>query len=139
MTSLAFFFFPDGLVLEVARSAVGHGRGLFIRLNEGVDNVTLSESSVLCGFAEGSLSSNLRGSQDKSVIFHLGSLDSQVFYQDRLLTVEEVLDELGEDVTLHGHVLPGHEKPESIDEKVKNIWLKPIFSPDIRSSCSAED
>lgn len=104
---------------------MGHGRGLFIRLNEGVNNVTLLDSSPICGFSEGSLQSSPRGSQDKTVTFLLGSLDSQVFYQNRLLTIEEVLNEVGEDVTLHGHVLPGDEHPESVPEKVRSIFEKP--------------
>lgn len=83
-----------GLVLEVADSLAGGGgagRGLFVRLAEGVDSVTLPAGVAFCGYAAGVM--ELAGDSEggKTVGFALRSADTSVFFEQQLWSVADLL------------------------------------------------
>ena len=56
----------SGLVLEVADSLVAPGKGLFVRLEEGVSPLQVPTATPLCGYASGTMD-RTPGSGDKTV------------------------------------------------------------------------
>ena len=83
-----------GLVLEVADSLAGGGgagRGLFVRLAEGVDSVTLPAGVAFCGYAAGGMEMAADSEGGKTVGFALRSADTSVFFEQQLWSVPDLL------------------------------------------------
>jgi hypothetical protein len=99
---------PDaGLVLEVADSVVAAnaGRGLFVRLLEGVDSATLDACTAFCGYAVGQMQSTADSAGGKTVAFNLRGPDTSVFFEGALCSVRELLDGAGT-ITPQSHHTP---------------------------------
>ena len=78
----------SGVVLEVADSAVADGgRGLFIRCMEGVESVTLSAGTAVCGYADGAMVKAADKAGGKTVAFSLREPGTNVFFEQQLWTV----------------------------------------------------
>lgn len=111
-----------GLVLEVARSTVALGGfGLYIRCLPESESVTLDEGTAVCGYAEGSMRTSPDSAGGKSVAFALASLESVVWFERRLVTVRELLDE-GDVDAIAGHLIMLDE-----DGSVAGIALDPEY------------
>ena len=80
----------SGLILEVADSLVAPGElGLFVRCEHGP--VALDGPSPFCGYADGSMQSDADSTCGKTVTFALHSPSTRVFFEGRLLSVQELL------------------------------------------------
>ena len=99
------------LILEVARSlaAPGAGLGLFVRKADphGAP-VFITAGEAMCGYpARVAASALAGGSVDKTILFSMGSLSSDVWFRGERLPLGQLLDglsaELGVDVGLAGH------------------------------------
>eukprot|EP00966_Prymnesium_polylepis_P146681 3387694-Prymnesium_polylepis.1 len=95
---------PDaGIILEVADSLVAEaGRGLFVRLVDGVASATLDQGP-LCGYAQGAMFSAADSVGGKTVAFSLGTPETLVFFEGTLRTVRELLDDDSVEI-IAGHV-----------------------------------
>ena len=87
----------SGLLLDVAESlaAPGAGCGLFVRkANEEGPDVTLFGGQPLCGYGRGHMSDTAVPDGGKTIVFRLDSLQSNVFFRDRLMPLRAVLEEV---------------------------------------------
>lgn len=87
-----------------------------MRVQEGVNQTTITSGSPLCGYAHGSMQHQSTSPDliidDKTVAFWLASLDSHVYFQDQILSVDEVLEIAGGNVSVYGHIVPTEEKED---------------------------
>ena len=111
-----------GIILEVADSlaAKDAGRGLFVRVMDGFDSVTLDENTVFCGYAFGELLHTAapgEGSsrmEDTTVALSLssslpGGLSTAVFFDNQVWTLSELLSaHAGEDAGERVKSIAGH-------------------------------
>ena len=114
----------SGLIVEVADSLVANGgRGLFVRLMDGVELVTLDAASPFRGYASGSMQVEPDALGGKTVAFLLGGLDTAVFFEGRLATIRMLLQD-GENIErIAGHdVLRGGDSGEVERVEVDHAW-----------------
>ena len=119
----------SGLIVEVADSLVANGgRGLFVRLMDGVELVTLDAASPFCGYASGSMQVEPDALGGKTVAFLLGGLDTAVFFEGRLATIRMLLQD-GENIErIAGHdVLRGGDSGEVERVEVDHAWEGPRY------------
>lgn len=76
--------------------------------------------AVLCGYAYGTYESEVDESvdHDKTLTFLFSSLDNEVFFEGKLMPVEQALLSKGGNTLLHGHILvePEEAFPEGYFE-----------------------
>lgn len=94
-----------GLVLEVADSIVADGgRGLFLRIADERDAVTIREGTAVCGYAAGGFRALPDSEGGKSVAFALASAETAVWFEQQLWSVGELLSDPDEGVEqIAGH------------------------------------
>ena len=108
----------SGLIVEVADSLVANGgRGLFVRLMDGVESVTLDAASPFCGYASGSMQVEPDALGGKTVAFLLGGLDTAVFFEGRLATIRMLLQD-GENIER----IAGHDVLAVATAVKSNAW-----------------
>jgi len=109
-----------GLVLEVAQSVVSGaaGRGLFIRLLDGFERVTLQEGTAVCGYAAGSMHTDADSMGGKTVAFCLRSPSTSVWFERELYTVSELLNRDDVD-SIAGHVAVRGEDEGRLIERLE--------------------
>ena len=105
------FELPEaGLVLEVAESLAsgGDGRaglGLFIRLAEDVESVTLNAGVAMCGYAHGEMVASPDQLGGKTVGFWLRNVGTSFFFERELHTVGSLLAPGSDVEVIAGHTL----------------------------------
>lgn len=83
----------SGLVVEVADSLVADGgRGLFVRLADGAQPVTLDKGTPFCGYAQGAMEQSADAAGGKTVAFQLRSVDAAVFFEGELRSARACLE-----------------------------------------------
>jgi len=83
-----------GLALEVANSLIPNaGRGLFVRLLDGFESVSLDANTIFCGYATGKMLRGHTGEkvEGTTVAFNLTEPETAVLFEDRVWSVRELL------------------------------------------------
>ena len=99
-----------GLVLEVAESLASGGDGqaglgLFVRLAEGVESVTLNEGVAMCGYAHGQMMASPDELGGKTVGFWLKTALTSFFFERELHTVASRLATGADVEAIAGHTI----------------------------------
>lgn len=96
----------SGIAVEVADSLIADGgRGLFVRLMDDVESVTLDACTAFCGYAAGSMHQEADSACGKSVAFLLRGPGESVFFEGQLWTVKKLFEE-GENIEgIAGHTV----------------------------------
>eukprot|EP00591_Stephanopyxis_turris_P012407 CAMPEP_0195530438 /NCGR_PEP_ID=MMETSP0794_2-20130614/33324_1 /TAXON_ID=515487 /ORGANISM="Stephanopyxis turris, Strain CCMP 815" /LENGTH=341 /DNA_ID=CAMNT_0040661953 /DNA_START=47 /DNA_END=1068 /DNA_ORIENTATION=- len=83
-----------GLDICIAPSTIAPSQlGLYIRVAENTESVTLPEMTLLCGYSrEGTFESSPKNSGDKTVGFIIPSSQTAVFYERQLMSVMDALE-----------------------------------------------
>lgn len=125
-----------GLEILVGPSTIsGCGRGLFISLQEDVEEVTLPRSTPICGYSRGSFCS--QGEGDKTVAYSFSSLNTGVIYNKKVMSLREAVNSVVESTPELRTVIEGHElfiHPETSDieiipsEDYENRYFLPEIS-----------
>ena len=118
-----------GLVIEVADSvAVANGgRGLFLRCFGETEQVTLDEGVAVCGYASGEMRVAPDSEGGKTVAFALASLDSVVWFEQALHSVEDLMADESID-SIAGHVALRDEKTgDVIGIGLDPTWTGPRY------------
>ena len=98
-----------GLEVLVGPSTVPNaGRGLFIALQEGVEEVTLPRGTPICGYSKGTFTSE--GEGDKAVAYAFQSIYTGVIYNKQITSLKKLIQSAAsttEDVTgmIDGHLI----------------------------------
>ena len=124
-----------GLVLEVAESLAGGdgsaGLGLFIRLAENVESVSLDAGVAVCGYAHGTMQSLADDSCGKTVGFWLRQPEASFFFERELHSVASLLLPDGDVTSIAGHALTRDTAGAVSGIDADGAWQGPrYFVPD---------
>jgi hypothetical protein len=125
-----------GLKLCVGPSGLGFGLGLFIACDE--ESIRVPSNALLCGYAEGHL--DMRTIGDKCVQFTIDSLDTLIYYNNKVTTVKQAVLEDGScdrplfSDRIHGHVLTFDSNNKVTGIKPNPAIAKRVFVPTYSSA-----
>ena len=113
-----------GIDIAVGPSIIAPGQlGLYCRCIDSVDDVTLPECTLLCGYAKpGTFLDTDVG--DKTVGFALQSGTTAIFFERQLMTVQDALAKAATEYGNGSCGLAGHDL--SMNEKDESITLQPV-------------
>ena len=99
-----------GLVFEVADSLASGGdgragRGLFVRIMDDIEAVTLGAGTAVCGYAVGKMATEADSLGGKTVGFHLRETGTSFFFEQQLHTVASCLAPGSGVEAIVGHVI----------------------------------
>ena len=101
-----------GLEIMIGPSCVAPGLGLYFRLNDDIDNVTLPRGTPVCGYSKGKF--DITSSGDKTVGFAFTNVHEGVMYNKKLIPLLGAINDISEvteDLTyaVSGHILSYNE------------------------------
>ena len=109
-----FSFMEAGCVIEdlgievlVGESTVpGAGRGLFVALQEGVQEVTLPRGTPICGYSKGNFTSE--GEGDKTVAYAFQSIYTGVIYNKQIISLKKLIQSMINSTDDISGIIDGH-------------------------------
>ena len=96
-----------GIEVLVGNSTVPNaGRGLFIALQDGVEEVTLPRGTPICGYSKGIFS--FEGEGDKTVAYAFQSLNNGVIYDKKIASIRAIIQSVSNSTEDLSTVIDGH-------------------------------
>lgn len=95
-----------GINAMVGPATCGHGRGLFLNVQEDVEQSLLPTGTVICGYGKGTFHAASIG--DKTVAYRFMRLTTPVIFDKQIMYLYEALYSVTDKVTDFAHAVAGH-------------------------------
>jgi hypothetical protein len=122
-----------GLTLMTGESTVAKGKGLFICLQDGVEETFLEKGTILSGYSKGHFGDTIVG--DKSVTCVMDDLSGSVIFQQEIIPLYEAVERVCRIVGYSHNVVHGH----TLTLNGSDASISPDLSYQDRYFCVADD